>query len=100
MINGHDNFVDKHREHRAHFGGTTYTRPIAVQSLGSISVFIHGIFSNLDILWEEPRVARFLLALGRLGHVIIIDRRGTGLSDRVTPPAFEINIDDILVLVA
>ena len=24
-------------------------------------VFIHGIFSNLDILWEEPRVARFLL---------------------------------------
>jgi pimeloyl-ACP methyl ester carboxylesterase/class 3 adenylate cyclase len=58
-------------------------------------VFIHGIFSNLDILWEEPRVARFLLGLGRLARVILIDRRGTGLSDRVTPPAFEVNMDDI-----
>jgi len=58
-------------------------------------VFIHGIFSNLDILWEEPRVARFLLGLGRLARVILIDRRGTGLSDRVTPPTFEVNIDDI-----
>jgi class 3 adenylate cyclase len=26
-------------------------------------VFIHGLYSNLDLLWEEPRVARFLLAL-------------------------------------
>jgi len=58
-------------------------------------VFIHGMFSNLDILWEEPRVARFLLALGRLARVILIDRRGTGLSDRVTPPTFEVNMDDI-----
>jgi len=58
-------------------------------------VFIHGMFSNLDILWEEPRVARFLLALGRIARVILIDRRGTGLSDRVTPPAFEVNMDDI-----
>jgi len=58
-------------------------------------VFIHGMFSNLDILWEEPRVARFLLALGRIARVLLIDRRGTGLSDRVTPPAFEVNMDDI-----
>ncbi len=58
-------------------------------------VFIHGMFSNIDILWEEPRVARFLLALGRLARVIIFDRRGTGLSDRVTPPTFEVHMDDI-----
>ena len=58
-------------------------------------IFIHGMFSNLDILWEEPRVARFLLALGRLARVILIDRRGTGLSDRVTPPTFEVHMDDI-----
>ncbi|MBT8437631.1 MAG: adenylate/guanylate cyclase domain-containing protein [Gammaproteobacteria bacterium] len=58
-------------------------------------VFIHGLFSNLDLLWEEPRVARFLLALGRLARVILIDRRGTGLSDRVTPPTFEEQMDDI-----
>lgn len=58
-------------------------------------VFIHGMFSNVDILWEEPRVARFLMALGRLARVILFDRRGTGLSDRVTPPTFEVHIDDI-----
>lgn len=58
-------------------------------------VFIHGMFSNLDILWEEPRVARFLMELGRLARVILFDRRGTGLSDRVTPPTFEVHIDDI-----
>jgi len=58
-------------------------------------VFIHGLYSNLDLLWEEPRVARCLLALGRLARVILIDRRGTGLSDRVAPPAFEGQMDDI-----
>ncbi len=58
-------------------------------------VFIHGMFSNLDILWEQPRVARFLLSLGRLARVILFDRRGTGLSDRVTPPTFEVHVDDI-----
>jgi pimeloyl-ACP methyl ester carboxylesterase len=40
-------------------------------------VFIHGVFSNIDIFWEEPRVARFLLELGRLARVILFDRRGT-----------------------
>lgn len=58
-------------------------------------VFIHGMFSNVDILWEEPRVARFLIALGGLARVILFDRCGTGLSDRVTPPTFEVHIDDI-----
>ena len=58
-------------------------------------VFIHGLYSNLDLLWEQPRVARFLLSLGRLARVILIDRRGTGLSDRVTPPTFEEQMNDI-----
>jgi pimeloyl-ACP methyl ester carboxylesterase len=71
---------------------------IAYQVYGSGPVdlvFIHGMFSNIDILWEEPRVARFLLELGRLARVILFDRRGTGLSDRVTPPTFEVHMDDI-----
>lgn len=48
-------------------------------------IVIPGMWSNLDILWEEPRVGRFFLELAR---IIVIDRRGTGLSDRVTPPTF------------
>ena len=49
-------------------------------------LYIPGWISNLDLFWEEPRVARFFLALARFSRVIVIDRRGTGLSDRVAPP--------------
>ena len=58
-------------------------------------IYIPGWLSNLDILWEEPRVARFLLALARFSRVIVIDRRGTGLSDRVAPPTLEIQMGDV-----
>ncbi len=58
-------------------------------------IYIPGWLSNLDIFWEEPRVARFLLSLARFSRVIIIDRRGTGLSDRVAPPTLEIQMSDV-----
>ena len=58
-------------------------------------LIIPGWLSNLDIFWEEPRVARFFLALASFSRVIIIDRRGTGLSDRVAPPTIEIQMDDV-----
>ena len=58
-------------------------------------LIIPGWLSNLDIFWEEPRVARFFLALARFSRIIIIDRRGTGLSDRVAPPTIEIQMDDV-----
>jgi class 3 adenylate cyclase/pimeloyl-ACP methyl ester carboxylesterase len=58
-------------------------------------LIIPGWLSNLDIFWEEPRVARFFLALARFSRVIIIDRRGTGLSDRVVPPTLEIQMNDV-----
>ncbi len=58
-------------------------------------IFIPGWLSNLDIFWEEPRVARFLLSLARFSRVIVIDRRGTGLSDRVAPPTLEVQMGDV-----
>jgi len=57
-------------------------------------IVIPGWLSNLDIFWEEPMAARFFLALSRFSRVILIDRRGTGLSDRVAPPTLEEQIDD------
>ena len=75
---------------------------IAYQVFGegpSDLVFITGEFSNFDIFWEEPRVARFLLALGRMARVIVFDRRGTGLSDRVPPSSFELHPDDIRAVI-
>ena len=58
-------------------------------------IYIPGWLSNLDIFWEEPRVARFLLSLANFSRVIVIDRRGTGLSDRVAPPTLEVQMDDV-----
>ena len=36
-------------------------------------VIIPGWLSNLDIFWEEPRVARFFLALAQFTRVFLID---------------------------
>ncbi len=71
---------------------------IAFQVFGSGTrdlIFIPGWLSNLDIFWEEPRAARFFRALAEFSRVIIIDKRGTGLSDRVPPPTLEIQMDDV-----
>ena len=55
-----------------------------------------GSISNLDIYWEEPSFARFFKALTRIGRLILFDKRGTGLSDRVADAAtLEERIDDI-----
>ena len=58
-------------------------------------IFIPGWLSNLDLFWEEPMAARFFLALSEFSRVILIDKRGTGLSDRVAPPTLEEQIDDV-----
>jgi DNA-binding SARP family transcriptional activator/pimeloyl-ACP methyl ester carboxylesterase len=46
-------------------------------------VLIPGWVSNVECFWEEPRVARFLRRLASIGRLILFDKRGTGLSDRV-----------------
>jgi class 3 adenylate cyclase len=55
-------------------------------------------FSHLEHEWEEPVLAGVLRRLGSIGRVIRLDRRGTGLSDRIDPaalPTLEDRIDDI-----
>ena len=46
-------------------------------------VLVPGWVSNVECFWEEPRVARFLKKLAGIGRLILFDKRGTGLSDRV-----------------
>jgi pimeloyl-ACP methyl ester carboxylesterase len=41
----------------------------------------------VECFWEEPRVARFLRQLAGIGRLILFDKRGTGLSDRVPQDA-------------
>src|SRR5918999_208362 len=59
-------------------------------------VFVPGFISNLDHLWEEPRRARFFERLASYSRLILFDKRGTGLSDRVGGiPGLEQRMDDV-----
>ncbi len=54
--------------------------------------------SNVELGWENPRVARFYERLASFSRLILFDKRGTGLSDRVPggrPPTIEERTDDI-----
>ena len=46
-------------------------------------VMTMGWVTHLEVMWELPELAYFLERVASLGRVIIFDKRGTGLSDRV-----------------
>ena len=59
-------------------------------------VLVPGWVSNIDVFWEEPAFARFLTHLASFTRLILFDKRGTGLSDRVSDmPSLEIRMDDV-----
>lgn len=65
---------------------------VAYQVLGDASIdliYIPGWVSHLDLIWEQPLFARFLRRLATFSRVIVFDKRGTGLSDRVADTRFE-----------
>ena len=61
-------------------------------------VFVMGWVSNIDEFWTEPSFANFLQRLARFSRLIVFDKRGTGLSDRVDEnnlPTLEQRMDDV-----
>ena len=61
-------------------------------------VFVMGWLSNIDEFWTEPSWARFLERLASFSRLIVFDKRGTGLSDRVDDqhlPTLEQRMDDV-----
>jgi class 3 adenylate cyclase/pimeloyl-ACP methyl ester carboxylesterase len=74
---------------------------IAYQVLGAGPfdlVYSHGWVSHLDMQWDEPHLAAFLSRLASFSRLIIFDKRGTGLSDRVAInelPTLEQRMDDL-----
>src|SRR2546423_7724633 len=74
---------------------------IAYQVLGDGPVdlvFVPGWISHLDLQWEEPALARFLRGLSAFSRLIVFDKRGIGLSDRVSAdrmPTMEERMDDV-----
>ncbi len=59
-------------------------------------VFARGFTGDLLSTWEQPLLVRHVLGLAEHGRVLMLDKRGTGLSDRVTGvPPLETRMDDL-----
>jgi class 3 adenylate cyclase len=64
-------------------------------------VYVPPFASNLDRQWEFAPHARFLERLASFSRLIVLDRRGWGCSDRVTPgsfPPLEVAADDLIAV--
>ena len=55
--------------------------------------------THLEVLWQEPRVERFLTRLAGFSRLILMDPRGLGLSDRLTDvPTLDERVDDLVAV--
>jgi class 3 adenylate cyclase len=72
---------------------------IAYQIVGTGSpdiVFVRGITGDLLSTWEQPLLVRHVEGLAACGRVLMLDKRGTGLSDRVREvQSIETAMDDV-----
>jgi len=77
---------------------------IAFQVFGSgpIDVLLMpGFFTNLDENWRIPEIADTHRRIGAFARVIVMDRRGVGLSDRLSPgdgAPLETHVDDLIAV--
>jgi DNA-binding SARP family transcriptional activator len=59
---------------------------VAYQVLGAGEpdiIFVPGLMSHLELLWEDQEASAFFRRLSGLGRLIVFDKRDTGLSDRL-----------------
>lgn len=72
---------------------------IAYQVVGNAGpdlLLVPGWVSHVEYAWEDQTYARFLRRLAAFSRLIILDRRGTGLSDRNSElPTIEQQADDV-----
>jgi class 3 adenylate cyclase/dienelactone hydrolase len=72
---------------------------IAYQAVGDGPfdvVFVPASVSHVELVWEVPTWRLFLEGLADYARVIHFDKRGTGMSDRVSgAPSLEIRMDDV-----
>jgi class 3 adenylate cyclase len=57
---------------------------------------------NLEVAWSNPLYARFLNRLASLARIVFVDRRGMGLSDRLSAtdvPPLETLVEDLRVVI-
>ena len=64
---------------------------------GAVNLVLAPFFvSNVENYWDSPDLARWLLRLASYARVVMFDKRGTGMSDRVAElPGLDQRIDDL-----
>jgi pimeloyl-ACP methyl ester carboxylesterase len=68
---------------------------------GPIDLLYLSTLNNLDLTWENPLYAGFLQRIAEHARLIALDRRGQGISDRLSPkdiPLLEDNVDDVIAV--
>jgi DNA-binding SARP family transcriptional activator/pimeloyl-ACP methyl ester carboxylesterase len=75
---------------RAHLAYQTY-------GSGALDILIMpGFVSHVERVWEHPACRTFLRAMMGLGRLVLLDRRGVGLSDRIgSAPDVDATAEDI-----
>jgi len=94
-----ETFLEEHvatpETHYAHSGDVN----IAYQVLGEGPfdlVFVPGSISHVELVWQVPAWAAFNRSLASFSRLILLDKRGTGMSDRVLgAPTLETRMDDV-----
>ena len=61
-------------------------------------MFLLGFPSHLELQWEHPAVGRFYRRLATFSRLLLLDRRGTGLSDRGRELHFEDILEDVIAV--
>jgi class 3 adenylate cyclase/pimeloyl-ACP methyl ester carboxylesterase len=78
--------------------------PLAYQAFGegpTDLVYLPGFACNVEGNWEVPGIASFQERLGSFTRVVVMDRRGTGCSERLAPgqaATLEEMVDDLVVV--
>ena len=71
---------------------------IAYRTLGAGPidlVFVAGWLTQMNVFWEEPAFRRFCESLSGFCRLVLFDKRGMGLSDRVEIGTLEERMDDV-----
>jgi DNA-binding SARP family transcriptional activator/pimeloyl-ACP methyl ester carboxylesterase len=81
--------------------GEVYLAQQVIGRGGPDIVLVPGFVSHLEHIWKEPQLAGFLEKLASLGRLILFDKRGVGLSDRLGyAPGLEQTCQDIAAVMA
>jgi class 3 adenylate cyclase len=84
---------------KTHYVTTRDGRSIAWSTVGEGPIdllYVPQSISAMEHIWDHPRVARFFARLAAFSRLILFDRRGSGMSERLEEPAsLEEQMDDV-----